>query len=132
MIYLGFAIIAGAVLALPAVALSLLCRNCKFFNLAYGDQMGLTAYLVLLFNVSMGLNFPASVVLSLIISAILGVIFYWVIDKCQDIGYPDVPQHRLPLMSVFVPIHRLPSELIWGMMDLFQTRQEGTRWKKKV
>ena len=29
-------------------------------------------------------------------------------DKCQDIGYPDVPLHRLPLMSVFVPIHRLP------------------------
>jgi hypothetical protein len=55
-----------------------------------------------------------------------------VADKCQDIGYPDVPQHRLPLMSVFVPIHRLPSELIWGMMDLFQTRQEVTRWKKKV
>jgi branched-chain amino acid transport system permease protein/neutral amino acid transport system permease protein len=81
MIYLGFGIITGAVLALPAVALSLLCRNCKFFNLAYGDQLGLTAYLVLLFNVSLGLNFPASVVLSLIISAILGVIFYWVIFK---------------------------------------------------
>ena len=81
MIYLGFGIIAGAVLALPSLALSLLCRNCKFFNLAYGDQMGLTAYLVLFFNVSLGLNFPASVVLSLIISAILGVIFYWVIFK---------------------------------------------------
>jgi branched-chain amino acid transport system permease protein/neutral amino acid transport system permease protein len=81
MIYIGFGIIAGAVLALPAVALSLLCRNCKFFNLAYGDQMGLTAYLVLFFNVSLGLNFLPSVVLSIIISAILGVIFYWVIFK---------------------------------------------------
>jgi branched-chain amino acid transport system permease protein len=81
MIYLGFAIIAGAVLALPAVGLSLLCRNCKFFNLAYGDQLALSAYLVLFFNVSVGLNFPASVVLSLIISPILGVIFYWVIFK---------------------------------------------------
>jgi len=85
MIYLGFGIIAGAILALPSLALSLLCRNCKFFNLAYGDQMGLTAYLVLFFNVSLGLNFPASVILSLIISAILGVIFYWVIDNVQDI-----------------------------------------------
>lgn len=81
MVYLGFGIIAGAILALPAVALSLLCRNSKFFNLAYGDQMGLAAYLVLLFNVSLGLNFPASVALSLMISSILGVIFYWVIFK---------------------------------------------------
>jgi branched-subunit amino acid ABC-type transport system permease component len=81
MIYLGFGIITGAILALPSVALSLLCRNCKFFNLAYGDQMGLAAYLVLLFNVSLGLNFPASVVLSLIASSILGVIFYWVVFK---------------------------------------------------
>ena len=81
MIYLGFGIITGAILALPSVALSLLCRNCKFFNLAYGDQMGLAAYLVLLFNVSLGLNFPTSVVLSLMISSILGVIFYWVIFK---------------------------------------------------
>ena len=81
MIYLGFGIITGAVLALPAVALSLLCRNCKFFNLAYGDQMGLAAYLVFLFNVSLGLNFFASVVLSIIISAILGVVFYWVVFK---------------------------------------------------
>jgi branched-chain amino acid transport system permease protein/neutral amino acid transport system permease protein len=81
MIYLGFGIITGAILALPSVALSLLCRNCKFFNLAYGDQMGLAAYLVLFFNVSLGLNFPASVVLSLMISSILGVIFYWVVFK---------------------------------------------------
>ena len=81
MVYLGFGIIAGAILALPAVALSLLCRNCKFFNLAYGDQMGLAAYLVLLLNVSLGLSFPVSVVLSLIISSILGVIFYWVVFK---------------------------------------------------
>ena len=81
MIYLGFGIITGAILALPSVALSLLCRNCKFFNLAYGDQMGLAAYLVLLFNVSLGLNFPASVVLSLIASSILGVIFHWVVFK---------------------------------------------------
>ncbi len=80
MIYLGFGIITGAVLALPAVALSLLCRNCKFFNLAYGDQLGLTAYLVS-FQCLPGINFPASVALSLIISAILGVIFYWVIFK---------------------------------------------------
>ncbi|MDH4268238.1 MAG: branched-chain amino acid ABC transporter permease [Deltaproteobacteria bacterium] len=81
MIYLGFGIITGAVLALPAVALSLLCRNCKFFNLAYGDQLGLAAYLVLLFNVSLGLNFFASAVFSIVISAILGVIFYWVVFK---------------------------------------------------
>ncbi len=81
MIYLGFGIITGAILALPSVALSLLCRNCKFFNLAYGDQMGLAAYLVLFFNVSLGLNFPTSVVLSLMISSILGVIFYWVVFK---------------------------------------------------
>jgi branched-subunit amino acid ABC-type transport system permease component len=81
MVYLGFGIITGAVLAFPAVGLSLLCRNAKFFNLAYGDQLGLTAYLVLFFNVSMGINFPVSVVLSLIISAILGVIFYWIIFK---------------------------------------------------
>jgi len=81
MIYLGFGIIAGAVLALPSLTLSLLCRNCKFFNLAYGDQMGLAAYLVLFLNVSLGLNFLISVLLSLIISAILGVIFYWVIFK---------------------------------------------------
>lgn len=81
MIYLGFGIITGAVLALPAVALSLLCRNAKFFNLAYGDQLGLTAYLVLFFNVSLGINFPTSVVLSIIISAALGVIFYWIIFK---------------------------------------------------
>ena len=81
MVYLGFGIITGAVLALPAVGLSLLCRNAKFFNLGYGDQLGLTAYLVLFFNVSMGINFPVSVVLSIIISAILGVIFYWIIFK---------------------------------------------------
>jgi branched-subunit amino acid ABC-type transport system permease component len=81
MIYLGFGIISGAVLALPAVGLSLLCRNSKFFNLAYGDQLGLTAYLVLLFNVSMGLSFIVSVVFSLIISSFLGLVFYWVIFK---------------------------------------------------
>jgi branched-subunit amino acid ABC-type transport system permease component len=81
MVYLGFGIITGAVLALPAVGLSLLCRNAKFFNLGYGDQLGLTAYLVLFFNVSMGINFLTSVVLSIIISAILGVIFYWIIFK---------------------------------------------------
>jgi hypothetical protein len=28
--------------------------------------------------------------------------------KCQYIVYPDVPEHRLPLMSVFVSMHRLP------------------------
>jgi branched-subunit amino acid ABC-type transport system permease component len=81
MIYLGFGIISGAVLALPAVGLSLLCRNSKFFNLAYGDQLGLTAYLVLLFNVSMGLSFIVSVVFSLIISSALGLVFYWVVFK---------------------------------------------------
>jgi branched-subunit amino acid ABC-type transport system permease component len=81
MVYLGFGIIAGAVLALPSVGLSLLCRNCKFFNLAYGDQLGLTAYLVFFFNVSMGMNFLPSVVLSIIISSILGVFFYWIIFK---------------------------------------------------
>jgi branched-subunit amino acid ABC-type transport system permease component len=81
MIYLGFGIISGAVLALPAVGLSLLCRNSKFFNLAYGDQLGLTAYFVLLFNVSMGLSFIVSVVLSLIISSFLGLVFYWVVFK---------------------------------------------------
>jgi len=79
--YLGFGIITAAVLALPAVSLSLLTRNCKFFNLAYGDQLGLGAYLALLFNVSLGLNFPASVILAVILSAILGVIFYRVIFK---------------------------------------------------
>ncbi len=81
MTYLGFGIITAAVLALPAVSLSLLTRNCKFFNLAYGDQLGLGAYLALLFNVSLGLNFPASVILAVILSAILGVIFYRVIFK---------------------------------------------------
>jgi branched-subunit amino acid ABC-type transport system permease component len=81
MIYLGFGIISGAVLALPAVGLSLLCRNSKFFNLAYGDQLGLTAYLVLLFNVSMGLSFIVSVVFSLILSSLLGLVFYWVVFK---------------------------------------------------
>jgi len=81
MIYIGFGIITGAVLALPAVGLSLLCRNAKFFNLAYGDQLGLTAYLVLFFNVSLGLNFLTSVGLSLIISAMLGIFFYWIIFK---------------------------------------------------
>ena len=30
-------------------------------------------------------------------------------DKCQDIGYPDVPRHRLLLTLFFVPRHRLPS-----------------------
>jgi branched-subunit amino acid ABC-type transport system permease component len=81
MIYVGFGIISGAVLALPAVGLSLLCRNSKFFNLAYGDQLGLTAYLVLLFNVSMGLSFIVSVAFSLIISSFLGLVFYWVVFK---------------------------------------------------
>jgi branched-subunit amino acid ABC-type transport system permease component len=81
MIYLGFGIISGAVLALPAVGLSLLCRNSKFFNLAYGDQLGLTAYFVLLFNVSMGLSFIVSVAFSLIISSFLGLVFYWVVFK---------------------------------------------------
>ena len=81
MIYLGFGIITGATLALPAVGLSLLCRNAKFFNLAYGDQLGLAAYLALLFNVTLGINFFASVVLSMVTSAILGVIFYWVVFK---------------------------------------------------
>ena len=28
--------------------------------------------------------------------------------KCQYIGNPDVPIHRLPLILVFVPTHRLP------------------------
>ncbi len=81
MIYVGFGIISGAVLALPAVGLSLLCRNSKFFNLAYGDQLGLTAYFVLLFNVSMGLSFIVSVAFSLVISSFLGLVFYWVVFK---------------------------------------------------
>ena len=28
--------------------------------------------------------------------------FYYLTDKCQDIGYPDVSRHRLPLMPFFV------------------------------
>ena len=43
-------------------------------------------------------------------------------DKCQDIGYPDVSRHRLPLTPFFVSGHRLPSlEISATMFSVIST-----------
>ena len=44
------------------------------------------------------------------------------VAKCQDIGYPDVSRHRLPLTPILVSGHRLPSLKTRGKIN--QKRRE--------
>ncbi|ABQ27379.1 glycosyltransferase family 2 protein [Geotalea uraniireducens] len=50
------------------------------------------------------------------------LLIYLLTDKCQDIGYPDVSRHRLPLTPFFVSRHRLPSlEISATMFSVIST-----------
>ena len=77
-------LISGGVYALLAVGFSLIFGVARIINLAHTAFYMLAAYLILTFASSLGLNLVLSVILSIIATAIIGVLSYkLVIDRVR-------------------------------------------------
>ncbi len=79
-----YGLISGGVYALLAVGFSLIFGVARIINLAHTAFYMLAAYLILTFASSLGLNLVLSVILSIIATAIIGVLSYkLIIDRVR-------------------------------------------------
>jgi neutral amino acid transport system permease protein len=84
---LSYGLLTFATLALPSLGLCLAIKVTKYFNLTYGDVITAGAFLALLFNLSFGLNIVWALIISMALTALLGVILHKVIFKpLMDMG----------------------------------------------
>src|SRR3989338_11527637 len=70
-------IIAGAIYALVASGFSLIYTVTKFMHFAHGAVLAIGAYFMYTFAVASGMNFWLAVVLTLVMSALTGVLMNW-------------------------------------------------------
>ena len=68
-------LVTGSYFALGAIGLTLVYGILKLVNFAHGDMLTFGAYIALLFNVTIGIPFVAALLISIAITALLGVIF---------------------------------------------------------
>jgi branched-chain amino acid transport system permease protein len=66
-------ITAGSIYSLVALGIVLLHRGTRVVHFGYGDQITLSAYVVVMGQVFWGLSFPAAVALTLVVSAAMGL-----------------------------------------------------------
>lgn len=66
-------LVLGCIIALMAIGLTMTYKILNFANFAHGDLVALGAYLAFLFNVTVGANLILAILLSVIISACLGI-----------------------------------------------------------
>ncbi len=78
---LSYGLLTFATLALPSLGLCLAIKVTKYFNLTYGDLVTSGTFLALLFNLSFGINIVWALILSMALTALLGVILHKVIFK---------------------------------------------------
>lgn len=78
---LSYGLLTFATLALPSLGLCLAIKVTKYFNLAYGDLVTAGAFLALLFNLSLGINIVWALILSMALTALLGVILHKLVFK---------------------------------------------------
>lgn len=83
LLYVGFGLVQGGIIALGAIGLSLLFRTVRFINFAYGDSLALGAFIVWALNAGLdkiglppGVNLTIAVVLGVLIMGGLGVLFH--------------------------------------------------------
>jgi len=72
-------LLAGAIYALIASGFSLLFNIQKFVDLSYGSLYVISAFLTYLFFTKLDIFFPLSIVLSMTITILIGIIFYKII-----------------------------------------------------
>lgn len=73
---IGFGLLTGATLMLPALALAIQIKVMRFFNLSYGDFIAFAAFLTLFFNHLLGLNVILAGVLSLPLVSLFGILIH--------------------------------------------------------
>jgi len=78
---LSYGLLTFATLALPSLGLCLAIKVTKYFNLTYGDIITAGAFLALLFNLSFGINLVWALIISMALTALLGVILHKLIFK---------------------------------------------------
>jgi neutral amino acid transport system permease protein len=78
---LSYGLLTFATLALPSLGLCLAIKVTKYFNLTYGDIITAGAFLALLFNLTFGLNLVWALIISMVLTGLLGVILHKVIFK---------------------------------------------------
>lgn len=64
----------GALYTLIAIGFNLAYGTTKFFNMAHGSMAVIAAYGVFYFNSSLGLNIPLSIILSILLAGLIGVL----------------------------------------------------------
>jgi len=67
-------LIAGAIYALVASGFSLIYGTCKFIHFAHGAVIAFAAYILFLLFSTLGLNFGFSVIITIILTAFLGLL----------------------------------------------------------
>jgi neutral amino acid transport system permease protein len=78
---LSYGLLTFATLALPSLGLCLAIKVTKYFNLTYGDIITAGAFLALIFNLTFGLNLVWALIISMVLTGLLGVILHKVIFK---------------------------------------------------
>lgn len=67
-------LIAGAIYALVASGFSLIYSTCKFIHFAHGSTIAFSAYFLYFFFSTLGLNFGLSVILTIILAGVFGLL----------------------------------------------------------
>jgi len=78
---LSYGLLTFATLALPSLGLCLAIKVTKYFNLAYGDIVTAGAFLALLMNLSFKINIGIALLISIALTALLGVFLHKVVFK---------------------------------------------------
>jgi branched-subunit amino acid ABC-type transport system permease component len=111
---IGFGIIFGGVLALAALGLSLLFRTVKFINFSYGDTLALGAFLAFLFNVTLGFPMFLSILITIILTAIVGFLINKIVVKPLKENVKAGPLTLLIATMGVAFIIRNTILIIWG------------------
>lgn len=72
-------IIAGAIYSLVASGFALIYNVTKFMHFAHGAALALGAYLMYTFTITLGIEFWASIVITLIFTSIIGALMNWIV-----------------------------------------------------
>ncbi len=76
---IGFGILTAATLMLPALALALQIKVSGFFNLAFGDQVAVGAFVTLFFHNLLGMPIIIAALISLPLVGLLGVLIHRIV-----------------------------------------------------
>ncbi|MBN8957696.1 MAG: branched-chain amino acid ABC transporter permease [Rhizobiales bacterium] len=100
----------GGIIALAAIAITLVFRISRFANVAFGDLLTIGAYLALSMMVGWGLPFWPAILLSAVMTGLIGVTSYLVVFKPLGLSTVTLFISSIGLALVF----RAGIQLIWG------------------